>query len=77
MKNKDKLINQVIDSFQRLRGKASVYCFSKDVIPELLCHIITRLTQKHKDASIFIVVDCYETRKQIKDYLILVLILVF
>lgn len=69
MKNKDKLINQVIDSFQRLRGKASVYCFSKDVIPELLYHIITRLTQKHKDASIFIVVDCYDTRKSILGYL--------
>ena len=69
MKNKDKLINQVIDSFQRLKGKASVYCFSKDVIPELLYHIITRLTQKHKDASIFIVVDCYNTRKSILDYL--------
>lgn len=69
MKNKDKLINQVVDGFQRFKGKASVYCFSKDVIPELLYHIITRLTQKYKDASIFIVVDCYDTRKNIIGYL--------
>lgn len=69
MKSKDKLINQVVDGFQRLKGKASVYCFSKDVIPELLYHIITRLTQKYKDASIFIVVDCYDTRKNIIGYL--------
>lgn len=68
MKGKDKLINQVVDGFQHLKGKASVYCFSKDVIPELLYHIITKLTQKHKDASIFIVVDCYNTRKSIIDY---------
>lgn len=69
MKSKDKLINQVVDGFQRLKGKASVYCFSKDVIPELLYHIITRLTQKYKDSSIFIVVDCYDTRKNIIGYL--------
>lgn len=69
MKSKDKLINQVIDGFQHLKGKASVYCFSKDVIPELLYHIITRFTQKHKNASIFIVVDCYDTRKSIISYL--------
>ena len=68
MKGKDKLINQVVDGFQHLKGKASVYCFSKDIIPELLYHIITKLTQKHKDASIFIVVDCYNTRKSIIDY---------
>ena len=68
MKGKDKLINQVVDGFQHLKGKASVYCFSKDVIPELLYHIITKLTQKHKDASIFIVVDCYNTRKSIINY---------
>lgn len=68
MKGKDKLINQVVDGFQHLKGKASVYCFSKNVIPELLYHIITKLTQKHKDASIFIVVDCYNTRKSIIDY---------
>ena len=68
MKGKDKLINQVVDGFQHFKGKASVYCFSKDVIPELLYHIITKLTQKHKDASIFIVVDCYNTRKSIIDY---------
>lgn len=66
--SKDKLINQVIDGFQHLRGKASVYCFSKDVIPELLYHIITRLTQKYKNVPIFIVVDCYNTRKSILDY---------
>lgn len=69
MKGKDKLINQVVDGFQHFKGKASVYCFSKDVIPELLYHIITKLTQKHKDASIFIVVDCYNTRKNIINYL--------
>lgn len=69
MKNKDKLVNQVINSFQRLRGKASVYCFSKDVIPEIVYNVINLFTKKHENGLITIVVDCYETRKQIKEYL--------
>lgn len=69
MKNKDKIIEQVVHGFQYLKGKASCYCFSKDIIPELLYNIITRFSLKHKGASIFIVVDCYNTRKSILDCL--------
>lgn len=69
MKNKDKLINQIIGSFQRLRGKASVYCFAKDVVPEIVYNVINLFTKKHENSLITIVVDCYETRKQIKEYL--------
>lgn len=69
MKAKDKIIEQVVHGFQYLKGKASCYCFSKDIIPELLYNIITRFSAKHKSAPIFIVVDCYNTRKSIFDYL--------
>lgn len=69
MKAKDKIIEQVVHGFQYLKGKASCYCFSKDIIPELLYNIITRFSAKHKSAPIFIVVDCYNTRKSILDYL--------
>ena len=69
MKNKDKLINKIIDGFQYYKGKASTYCFSTNVIPELIYNIISLFTKKHKDASIFIVVDSYNTRKNIDNYL--------
>ena len=69
MKNKDKLINKIIDGFQHYKGKASTYCFSTNVIPELIYNIISLFTKKHKDASIFIVVDSYNTRKNIDNYL--------
>lgn len=69
MKNKDKLINKVVEGFQRFKGKASVYCFSIDVIPELVYNIVNKFINKHKNSSIFIVVDCYNTRRSIIDYL--------
>lgn len=69
MKNKDKLINKIIDGFQHYKGKASTYCFSTNVIPELIYNIISLFTKKHKDSSIFIVVDSYNTRKNIDNYL--------
>lgn len=69
MNNKNKLINTIITGFQNLKGKASVYCFAKDVIPEIVYNVINLFTKKHENSLITIVVDCYETRKQIKDYL--------
>lgn len=69
MKAKDKLIDRVINGFQSNGGKASVYCFTKTVIPELLYTIITRFYAKDKNRSVFVVVDSYNTRKGIVNYL--------
>lgn len=69
MKNKDKLISQVVNGFQENKGKASVYCFSVGVIPELVYSIITPFCKKHPNRQIFIVVDSYNTRKNIYSYL--------
>lgn len=69
MKNEDKLITQVINGFQNNKGKASVYCFSINVIPKLVYSIIIPFCKKHPDKQIFIVVDCYNARKSIYDYL--------
>lgn len=69
MKSKDKLINRVIDGFQHRRGKASMYCFYKDVIPEMLYNVISKIMAKRPDASVFIAADCYETRRDIVSYL--------
>lgn len=69
MKNEDKLITQVINGFQNNKGKASIYCFSTDVIPKLVYSVIIPFCKKHPDKQIFIVVDCYNTRKGIYDYL--------
>ena len=68
MKAKEKAIAQIIDGFQNHRGKASVYCFSKSIIPEIIYNIVTRFHAKNKDYGIFIAVDKYETRANIYKY---------
>ena len=62
MKIKEKVIQQVLDGFQRLKGRASFYCFTKDIIPDIVFNIILKFHSKNKDDAIFIVVDKYETR---------------
>lgn len=69
MKNKDKLINRIIEGFQHNKGKASCYCFTPEVIPEIVYNIISRIISKRTNATIFIGVDCYNTRSNIMNYL--------
>ena len=69
MKTKEKAITQIINGFQNHKGKASVYCFSKSIIPEIIYNIVTRFHAKNKDYGIFIAVDKYETRSNIYKYL--------
>lgn len=66
---KNKFFKQVIDGFQNNKGKASIYCFEKSIIPELVYNIITPFSKKHLNEKIFIVVDKYETRRIIKNFL--------
>lgn len=69
LKNKDKLIREVVNGFQENRGRASVYCFNHDVIPELIYNIIKPFSTKNPNDQIFIVVNEYETRKAILDFI--------
>lgn len=69
MKSKDKLINTIINGFQQFKGKASTYCFTNSIIPELVYNIINKFVRKHGLGTIFIVVDCYDTRKSILNYI--------
>ena len=57
LKNKDKLIDLVIDVFQKNKGKPSCYCFTKSIIPELVYNVIYRFISKRDKSNIFIVVD--------------------
>ena len=66
-KNKDKLIDLVIDGFQKYKGKASCYCFTKSIVPELVYNVIYRFIGKRDKSNIFIIVDSYNTRKAIMD----------
>lgn len=69
MKAKDKLIERIINGFRTNKGKTYAYCYTKTIIPEIVYTVIIKLTTKHKDASILIVVDSYNTRKSILNYL--------
>lgn len=68
-KNKQKLINQAVDGFRHNKGKGSLYCFTKEVIPELVCTFIKLFNAKNKGEQVFIVVDSYNTRQSIIHYL--------
>lgn len=69
MTNKQKVTDKIVDGFQQLKGKASVYCFTKDIIPFVLREVIYKFTAKRTSSKIFIIVDSYTTRKSILDYI--------
>lgn len=66
--NKKTYLNQVLTGFQNHRGKASLYCFSEEVIMELVKEAITKILNKNSSANIFIVSD-YPTRSKLVHYL--------
>ena len=63
--NKNKLIQQVIDGFRHNKGKASMYCFTKEIIPKIISSILYNYINNRPDDNIFIIVDCYNTRQNI------------
>lgn len=65
----NKFIECIIDGFQKNKGKASCYCFTKSIIPELINAVIKKFKLKNQNANIFIVVDKYETRQIIVECL--------
>lgn len=69
MTSKEKLINQVINGFQKLFGKASCYVFSEKVIPELVYSVLYNFFTKRPNAKVLIVHDDYSTRTNIYNYL--------
>lgn len=69
MNYKDEYVNRVINKFQEYKGKASVYCFHKEFIPEIVYNVIHKFLNRHNDKHILIIVDKYETRKDIIDYI--------
>lgn len=50
-----KFINLVLNGFQEKRGKASLYCFTNNIIPELVANIVTTFRNKHTDAKVLII----------------------
>ena len=40
MKNKDKLIEEIKQGFQANKGKGSIYCFTKEIIPDIVFNMI-------------------------------------
>ena len=67
--NTTKFIEDVVCGFQHHKGKASVYCFTKSIIPNLIQTIVAKFRYKNPSANVFIVVDSYNTRQSIKSVL--------
>ena len=67
--SKEKAIKTIIDGFQAQKGKMSFYCFDQEFIPEIIYNVIIPFHNKHPEQQIFIVVDCYNTRTAIMNYL--------
>lgn len=68
MNNGDKFIKEVKTGFQNNKGKGSVYCFSKSIIPKLVCEIISGVKAKNPDRTVYIVTEDYATRQEILSY---------
>ena len=69
MKIEDKYITEVKNGFQQLKGKGSLYCFNKDIIPKLVCSIIGTFKAKRDFSSIMIAVDKFETRSLLRQHI--------
>ena len=69
MKIEDKYITEVKNGFQQLKGKGSLYCFNKDIIPKLVCDIVGTFKAKRNFSEIMIAVDKYETRSILRKHI--------
>lgn len=67
--SKEKVIKSIIDGFQAQKGKMSFYCFDSELIPKIIYNVVMLFHNKHSDEQIFIVVDSYNTRKVITNYI--------
>ena len=65
MKNKDKLIKEIKQGFQANKGKGSIYCFTKEIIPDIVFNMIISFKKKHINESILVVTDNYNRRLDI------------
>lgn len=68
--NLDKFIEDICTGFQEKHGRAFCYAFPPIDIVKLVYNIYTLFAKKNPKEQIFIVVDCYNTRKKIVDYFI-------
>lgn len=62
MKSKNILIQEVIDSFQKLKGRASLYSYDINAAVEIAYRSIKNYAAKRPDKRVFVVVDSYKTR---------------
>lgn len=70
MKNiNSNIIKAIMTGFQNNKGKGSFYCFDTKIIPEIIYNVLVSFNTKHPNEQIFIVVDCYETRQNILNYI--------
>lgn len=65
----DKYIIEVKNGFQQVKGRGSLYCFNRDVIPKLVCSIIKTFKAKRNFSSIMVAVDKFETRSLLRQHI--------
>ena len=67
--SEEQILKKIINSFQSKKGKLSFYCFNKNFIPKIVYNIIVPFNKKYPNEQIFIVVDGYNTRLNILNYI--------
>ena len=60
-----KFINLVLNGFQEKRGKASLYCFTNNIIPQIAVETVKAFRNKHTDEKVLIIAPM-EYRKNIQ-----------
>lgn len=69
MKSIDKYISDICTKFQQNHGRACCYCFPPTDYRALIYTIYNKYTQKRPNSKVLIVVDKYDTRVKVIDYL--------
>lgn len=67
--NLEKYIEDICVEFQMKKGKASCYAMSSIPFEQIVYNVYALFVKKNPRVSVFIVVDGYNTRKKIIDYL--------
>lgn len=65
MTTKEKIINSTLDGFKENHGRASVCCFSKNTVLELVYSVVDKCSNKRPWLSVLVVVDSFGMRKDI------------
>lgn len=68
MNNLNNITETILNEFQKNKGNSSLYCFTLNIIPEIISKILINFHKKDTKRTILIVVDNYDNRIKLLEY---------